>query len=80
MELLKERIRREGRNLGGGILKVDSFINHQVDPELMVAAGRELARRFADAGATKVLTAEISGIAPALTTACLLYTSPSPRD
>jgi len=72
MELLKERIRREGRNLGGGILKVDSFINHQVDPELMVAAGRELARRFADAGATKVLTAEISGIAPALTTAMAL--------
>ncbi len=72
MELLKERIRREGRNLGGGILKVDSFINHQVDPELMVAVGRELARRFADAGATKVLTAEVSGIAPALTTAMAL--------
>lgn len=72
MELLKERIRREGRNLGGGILKVDSFINHQVDPELMVAVGRELARRFAHVGATKVLTAEISGIAPALTTAMAL--------
>lgn len=72
MELLKERIRREGRNLGGGILKVDSFINHQVDPELMVAVGRELARRFAGVGTTKVLTAEISGIAPALTTALAL--------
>ncbi len=72
MEELKEKIRREGRNLGGGILKVDSFINHQVDPELMVAIGRELARRFADVGATKVLTAEISGIAPALTTALAL--------
>jgi xanthine phosphoribosyltransferase len=48
---------------------VDNFINHQVDPELMEACGRELARRFAGLGATKVLTAEISGIAPALTTA-----------
>lgn len=72
MEALKERIRREGRNLGGGILKVDTFINHQVDPELMVAVGQELARRFSNVGATKVLTAEISGIAPALTTALAL--------
>lgn len=69
MEELKARIRREGKNLGGGILKVDSFINHQVDPALMDACGREFAARFASAGATKVLTAEISGIAPALTTA-----------
>jgi xanthine phosphoribosyltransferase len=69
MDALKARIVREGRNLGGGILKVDGFINHQIDPFLMDACGRELARRFADAGATKVLTAEISGIAPALSTA-----------
>jgi len=66
---LIERIRRDGRNLGKGILKVDGFINHQVDPMLMDACGRELARRFASVHATKVLTAEISGIAPALTTA-----------
>ena len=66
---LIERIRRDGRNLGNGILKVDGFINHQVDPMLMDACGRELARRFANVRATKVLTAEISGIAPALTTA-----------
>jgi xanthine phosphoribosyltransferase len=72
MEALKERIRREGRNMGRGILKVDSFINHQVDPRLMVLVGQELAKRFADVGATKVLTAEISGIAPALTTALAL--------
>ena len=72
MKALKERIKREGQNLGRGILKVDGFINHQVDPELMVAVGRELAGRFAGAGATKVLTAEISGIAPALTTALTL--------
>lgn len=69
MELLKERILSEGQNLGGGILKVDGFVNHQVDPGLMEACGRELAALFADVGATKVLTAEISGIAPALTTA-----------
>jgi xanthine phosphoribosyltransferase len=66
---LKERILRDGKNLGNGILKVDSFVNHQVDPLLMDACGKEFARRFADIGATKILTAEISGIAPALTTA-----------
>ncbi len=69
MEELKERILRDGKNLGNGILKVDSFVNHQVDPRLMYACGGELARRFAHVGASKVLTAEISGIAPALTTA-----------
>jgi xanthine phosphoribosyltransferase len=66
---LKERILKEGQVLGGGILKVDSFVNHQVDPLLMDACGREFARRFTSVGATKVLTAEISGIAPALATA-----------
>lgn len=69
MNELEERILRDGKNLGGGILKVDSFVNHQVDPLLMDACGQEFARRFASVGATKVLTAEISGIAPALTTA-----------
>src|SRR5512146_1503034 len=69
MQALKERILRDGKNLGNGILKVDNFINHQVDPELMDACGREFARRFAGTGATRVLTAEISGIAPALMTA-----------
>jgi xanthine phosphoribosyltransferase len=69
MDALKRRILVEGRNLGQGILKVDGFINHQVDPQLMDACGRELAARFSRLGATKVLTAEISGIAPAVTTA-----------
>jgi xanthine phosphoribosyltransferase len=69
LEILKQRIWKDGKNLGNGILKVDGFINHQVDPALMDACGRELARRFAGVGATKVLTAEISGIAPALATA-----------
>jgi xanthine phosphoribosyltransferase len=68
MQALKERIQREGQNLGNGILKVDGFINHQVDPGLMDACGQEFARHFKDAGATKVLTAEISGIAPAIAT------------
>ncbi len=72
MEALKERIQQEGRDLGRGILKVDRFINHQVAPTLMLKAGRELASRFASACAAKVLTAEISGIAPALTTALTL--------
>ena len=65
MQPLKARILADGKNLGDGILKVDGFINHQVDPQLMDECGRELARRFAHVGATKVLTAEISGIAPA---------------
>lgn len=69
MQALEERIQREGKNLGRGILKVDSFINHQVDPQLMDVCGQEFARRFAQVGATRILTAEISGIAPALTTA-----------
>lgn len=68
MESLKQRILKEGKNLGNGILKVDGFINHQVDPLLMEEAGKEFARLFADIGATKILTAEISGIAPAVMT------------
>jgi len=68
MQALEERILRDGRNLGNGILKVDNFINHQVDPALMDMCGREFARRFAHVGATRILTAEISGIAPALMT------------
>jgi xanthine phosphoribosyltransferase len=54
-----------GQQPGEWILKVDSLINHQIDPGLMVAVRREMARRFDDMGITKVLTAEISGIAPA---------------
>lgn len=68
MELLKSRIASEGKVLGNGILKVDSLINHQVDPMLMDACGQEFARLFKNLGATRILTAEISGIAPALTT------------
>lgn len=69
MKELEDRILRDGQVLADGILKVDSFVNHQVDAGLMDRCGQEFARRFATLGATKVLTAEISGIAPALTTA-----------
>lgn len=68
MNALQERILKEGKNLGNGILKVDSFVNHQVDPTLMNECGRIFADLFANVGATKILTAEISGIAPAITT------------
>ena len=68
-EPLRKRIEEEGESLGGGILKVDPFINHQVDPVLMDQCGRALADLFAHTQPTKVLTAEISGIAPALMTA-----------
>jgi len=68
MKALEERIKAEGRNLGRSILKVDSFVNHQVDPVLMMACGQEFARLFRPVNPTKVLTAEISGIAPALAT------------
>ncbi len=70
MKALVDRIAKEGRNLGRGILKVDGFINHQLDPQLTMAMGQEFARRFAVAGVTgvtKIITAEVSGIAPALT-------------
>jgi xanthine phosphoribosyltransferase len=72
MQELKTRILKEGRNLGGGILKVDSFLNHQIDPGLMTRLGVELAKRLAYTQPTKVLTAETSGIAPALATAAAL--------
>ena len=72
MEVLKDLIRKEGANLGNGILKVDSFINHQVHPRVMRECGEELARRFKNVNATRILTAEISGIAPALMTALAL--------
>lgn len=68
MQVLKERILRDGKNLGNGILKVDGFINHQVDARLMNLCGKEFARLFEEIGATKILTAEISGIAPAVMT------------
>jgi xanthine phosphoribosyltransferase len=72
MKALQERIRAEGQNLGSGILKIDSLLNHQIYPDLMMEMGREMARRFANVAIDRILTAEISGIAPALTTAMVL--------
>ncbi len=69
MKALVERIRAEGLHLGDGILKVDSLINHQLDPGLMANMGVAFAERFADVPVDRILTAEISGIAPALMTA-----------
>ncbi len=68
MQALIERIRSEGKNLGGGILKVDSIINHQLDPRLMEGMGKAFAQRFSDIAIDRIMTAEISGIAPALMT------------
>ena len=66
MQLLKERILRDGRCFSGGILKVDNFINHQMDPLLMREMADELTRRFSEHKINKVLTVEASGIAPAI--------------
>ncbi|ARI77743.1 xanthine phosphoribosyltransferase [Halobacillus mangrovi] len=65
MELLEQKILTEGKVLSESVLKVDSFLNHQIDPRLMKQIGEAFAHRFSDAGVTKVLTLESSGIAPA---------------
>ncbi len=62
MELLEERIRRDGVVKKGGVLKVDSFLNHQMDVELFNEMGKEFKRLFADQKITKILTIEASGI------------------
>ena len=62
MELLKERIRKDGKIRGTEVLKVDSFLNHQMDVELFDAIGAEFKRRFADCQVNKILTIEASGI------------------
>ena len=72
MQLLEERILSEGKAVNENILKVDSFINHKVDPMLMQKIGEEFAEHFKNQGITKVVTIESSGIAPALTTALAL--------
>ena len=66
MDLLKEKIVKEGKVLSDSVLKVDSFLNHQIDPDLMQEIGEEFSERFRDAGITKVLTLESSGIAPSV--------------
>ena len=72
MELLKDRILADGKALSESVLLVDSFLNHQVDPELMRKVGEEFAALYADAGVTRVATIESSGIAPAVMCAMTL--------
>ena len=72
MKVLKERIKKDGRCFSGGVLKVDSFINHQMDPVLMKSMAVEFVRRFADEQINKILTIEASGIAPAIMVGYLL--------
>lgn len=66
MKLLEERILKDGDVLGENILKVDSFLTHQVDFELMQEIGKVFADKYKEAGITKVVTIEASGIAPAV--------------
>lgn len=66
MKLLQDKIVQEGKVLSPTVLKVDSFLNHQIDPQLMKEIGHEFANRFSDQVITKVLTIESSGIAPSV--------------
>lgn len=66
MDMLIKKIKSEGIVLSPSVLKVDSFLNHQIDPQLMQEVGREIADRFSNSGITKILTIESSGIAPAV--------------
>jgi len=69
MEILKQRIRRDGEVKGTDVLKVDSFLNHQMDIGLLEEIGKEFQRRFAGCGVNKILTIEASGIGIACITA-----------
>ncbi|KGI59815.1 xanthine phosphoribosyltransferase [Prevotella sp. DNF00663] len=72
MKALKDRILKDGQCFPGGILKVDKFINHQMDPNLMKQISIELIRRYASTEINKILTVEASGIAPAIMMGFLL--------
>lgn len=72
MKALKDRILKDGKCLPGGILKVDNFINHQMDPTLMKSMAVEFVRRFAGTDINKIITVEASGIAPAIMVGYLL--------
>ena len=73
MQLLKQRILEDGKCYPGGILKVDSFINHQMDSQLMYKIGEEFARLFANSGINKIVTIEASGIAPAIMAGFIMH-------
>lgn len=72
MKILCDRIMKEGKCFPGGILKVDKFINHQLDPNLMKQIAVEFIRRYASTNVNKILTIEASGIAPAIMMGFLL--------
>lgn len=74
MELLKKRILDEGIILNGSVLKVDSFLNHQLDPQLIMKLGEEIAERYRHDAITKVVTIESSGIAVGMAAALCLNT------
>ena len=69
MQLLEERILKDGKVFPGNVLKVDSFLNHQVDVELINEIGKEFYRLFKDCGVNKIFTIEASGIGIACITA-----------
>lgn len=73
MKILQDRIREQSPELGRGIIKVDSFLNHQVDPDLMHDIGKEFVARLGNTQPTKIMTVETGGIAPALATASILH-------
>lgn len=73
MEVLKERIKQEGIVLNNRVLKVDSFLNHQIDPELFKQIGEEFAKRFEGVKVDRIVTIEASGIAIALMAALCLH-------
>ena len=73
MKELEARIVKDGQVLAGDVLKVDQFLNHQVDPDLMFAIGQEFAQLFQNEGITKILTIESSGIAPAIMTGLQMH-------
>ena len=76
MQLLKDRIRKDGKIKAGNVLKVDSFLNHQMDTDLFVEIGKEFKRRFADCEINKILTIEASGIGLACITAQYFHNAP----
>ncbi len=74
LEELKQRILKDGRaKADGGVVLVGSFLNHQLDPELMMHCAEEFARLFRDQGINKIVTIEASGIAPAIMTGYLMH-------
>lgn len=72
MKALEDKIIKDGKVLSTEVLKVDSFLNHQIDPQLMQQMGQEFADLYKDAGLTKILTIEASGIAPAVMAGLIL--------